>query len=61
MRRIIDYSPQVKITNLDALPRGLRCPYLLAVESPYAGEYVAKQWKRRMPPSTKRGEVVIRF
>lgn len=61
MRTIIDYSPEVKITNLDAMPRGTGASYLLAIESPYAGEYAAKRWLRKMPATTKRPEVIIRF
>ena len=61
MRTIVDYEPALSITNLDALPRGIGCKYLLAIESHYYGEYIAKQWKRKMPDTTQRGEVVIRF
>ena len=61
MRTIIDYDPGLQITNLEALPRGTGCRYLLAVESPYAGEYIAKRWLRSMPPTTGRCECVIRM
>lgn len=62
MVNFIDYSPEaVKVTNLDALPKGTGCKYLLVIESPYFGEYVAKQWLRKMPSTTKRCEAVIRF
>lgn len=59
MRTVIDHDST--ITNLESLPKGAGCRYLLAIESPYPGEYVAKQWKRKMPAHTKGGEVVIRF
>lgn len=62
MRSIIDYDPaSVKIKNLESLPRGLNCPFLLVIESPYYGEYVAKRWLRKMPATTKQLEHVIRF
>ena len=61
MRTIIDYHRELKITNLEQLPRGTGAKYLLAIESHYLGEYIAKSWKRAMPANTKRGEVVIRF
>ena len=61
MRTIIDYEPILTITNIEQLPHGTGCKYLIAIESPYYGEYIAKSWKRSMPLSTKRGEVVIRF
>ena len=62
MRTIIDYDKNsVKVVNLAALPAGTGARYLLAIESPYPGEYVAKAWKRKMPASTGRGEVIIRF
>ena len=61
MRTIIDYSPEITVTNLDALPRGTGAAYLLAIESIYYGEYIAKRWTRKMPATTARGEVLIRF
>ena len=62
MRNIVDYDRiAVTIRNLDALPRGLNAPLLLAIESPYRGEYVAKRWLRKMPANTAACEVVIRF
>lgn len=61
-RKIVDYNKDtVKITNLGALPKGLGAQWLLAVESPYDGEYVAKRWLRKLPATTGRCEVVIRF
>lgn len=62
MRTIIDYDREsVKLTNLNSLPRGTGCKFLLAIESPYPGEYAAKRWLRKMPSTTNRCEVVIRF
>ena len=50
-----------QLENLDALPRGLHAPYLLVIESPYDGVWIAKQWKRRLPATLRRGEAIIRF
>lgn len=61
MRRIIDYHRELRITNLESLPAGTGARYLLAIESIYDGEFIAKQWKRVIPQTTKRGEVIIRF
>lgn len=60
-RKIVDFEPDLTITNLDQLPRGTGAPYLLVVDSPYPGEYVAKRWIRNLPATTQRGETVIRF
>ena len=60
-RHIIDYEPALKITNVEQLPRGTGCKYLVVVDSIYYGEYIAKAWKRNMPVHTARGESVIRF
>jgi hypothetical protein len=62
MRSIIDYDRDtVRITNMEAMPRGLGCKLLLVIESPYYGEYIAKRWLRKMPTNTARCEHVIRF
>jgi hypothetical protein len=64
MATFVDYcpaNPEIVITNLDQLPKRLGCKLLLAVESPYPGEYAAKRWLRKMPTATARCEVVIRF
>lgn len=60
--KIIDYCPEsVKVDNLDALPRGAGCQYLVVIDSPYDHEYIAKRWARVMPKSLGRAERVIRF
>jgi hypothetical protein len=61
MPKIIDYCPELKIHNTGILPRGSGAKFLLAIESIYLGEYVAKRWLRKMPVNTHPGEVVIRF
>ncbi len=60
-RTIIDNSPELRITNTDQLPRGLGCRFLLVLESPYPGEYIAKRWLRKMPATTARCEAVVRL
>lgn len=62
MRSILDYDRErTKISNTESLPRCLGCRLLLVIESPYADEYVAKRWLRKMPATTAKGEHVIRF
>ena len=58
---MIDYSPELTITNLDALPRGTGASYLLVIESPYANEYVAKAWKRVLPKNIACCEWIVQF
>ncbi len=59
--RTIDYGPEVRITNLDALPRGTGARYLIVLESPYAGVYVAKACTWRRPRTLKRCEWLVRL
>jgi hypothetical protein len=47
MCKIIPYSPTLKITNLEQLPRGLNAPYLEVIESHIPDVYIAKQWRRK--------------
>lgn len=61
MRRIVDYEPILDIQNVEQLPKGLGCKYLLVIDSPYPATYIAKAWKRSMPATTRRGETIIRF
>ena len=61
MRNIVDNEPALTIRNLSALPAGTGCRYLLAIEGMSPGEYVAKRWLRKMPATTDRLEVIIRF
>lgn len=61
---IIDYTPNkesIKITNLDALPAGTGCPYLLVIESLYADTYIAERWMRKLPRSIPTNKRIIRF
>jgi tRNA(Glu) U13 pseudouridine synthase TruD len=61
MPRIIDHNRDLVIRNIEALPRGLNCPFMLALESHIYGEYIAKRWLRKIPAKVAPGEVVIRF
>ena len=58
---IVDYCPEITITNTDSLPAGTGCQYLLVIESPYAYQYIAKRWLRKLPQSVKRTERIVRF
>lgn len=65
MSRIIRYYDNIKeiekrIRNLDALPGGLKCNYLLTI----IGEgdtLIAKQWKRKAPKNLADNEILITF
>ena len=46
---LVDYHAQLDITNLDQLPRGTGCKYLLVIEGQAAGSYIAKKWLRTLP------------
>ena len=46
MKGYIKNSKALKVTNLDQLPKGLRCPYLEVIESHIEGVYIAKCWHR---------------
>jgi len=48
------------IRNLDSLPGGLRCNYLLTIQGEQ-DTLIAKQWKRKAPKSLQSNEVLIRF
>ena len=61
MRSILDYDrASMRITNLEHLPRGIGARLLLVIDSPYAGEYVAVRWLRKMPTTTRRLHHVLR-
>jgi hypothetical protein len=54
----VKYHPQLKVTNLDQLPHGLNCKYLLAIDGPN-GSYIAHSWKREKPKSIPDGHTLI--
>ncbi len=63
-KSLIDYpknKESITITNLDHLPHGAGCGYLLVIESPYPGEYIAEKWLRKLPQSCPNHKRVIRF
>ena len=57
---IIQYSRQLDIRNIENLPGGLKCNYLLAIQG-QDNTLIAKQWKRKQPASLKQKEVLIKF
>jgi hypothetical protein len=62
MRSILDYDRNaMTLTNLDQLPKGKGCSLLLVIESPFAGEYAAIRWLRKMPKTTARCYHVLRI
>jgi hypothetical protein len=48
------------IRNLENLPGGLKCNFLLAIRG-QQGTLVAKQWLRRRPRSLASNEVLVTF
>ena len=46
MKGYIKNNKDLKITNLDQLPKGLRCPFLEVTKSPIENEYIAVRWHR---------------
>lgn len=55
---VVDYSPDLDIRNMDALPRGTGAKYLVAIPG-LGSELVAKRWAR--VPKVGKGEILIRF
>lgn len=57
-REVVEYSKDLKIVNLEALPHGLNLPYLECIRG-LNGELVAKQWRKSIP--MQRYEVMVAF
>lgn len=45
---VIANGPDLKIVNLDAMPRGTGCRYLEVIRA-HTGDLIAKQWRREVP------------
>jgi hypothetical protein len=59
---IIPYVSALRVTNLSALPAGLRARYLVCLQAPTAAQgYIAKTWKRVLPRTIAPQEVIIDF
>tara|TARA_R110000824_G_scaffold101781_1_gene241759 strand:- start:51 stop:248 length:198 start_codon:yes stop_codon:yes gene_type:complete len=59
---IIDYCKEsLTVENLQALPPGTGCRYLLAIITPFNNTYVAKRWLRKLPRKVSSVEKIIRF
>jgi len=50
-QKVIKNRRELKVANLEHLARGLGARYLEVIESHRAGEYIAKQWRRKLPAS----------
>lgn len=48
------------VRNIDALPKGLNCKYLLTIRGE-DNDLIAKAWKRKKPAQLEPGEVLIEF
>jgi len=49
-----------KIRNLESLPRGTGCKFLLCLIA-HTGDYVAHSWKRKEPVKIEPGYCLIKF
>jgi hypothetical protein len=58
MTRIIDYTPDMKISNTKYLTPGLGLRYLEVIEGNDPDVLIAKCWHREMP---KNAAIVVRF
>ncbi len=59
MRKIIKYSRNLDIRNVNSLPKGTGAKYLEVIHG-QKDEFVAKRWKRKLPK--KQGnETYIQF
>jgi hypothetical protein len=47
---VIPNSPELKVSNLDAMPRGRGIRYLEVIRD-HSGGLIAKQWRRKLPAS----------
>ena len=56
---IIRNSHELNVTNVQSLPTGLRCNFLVCIIG-HNGTLIAKQWKRTAP-KIQTGEAVICF
>lgn len=46
---VIEYTPQLNITNTKMLAPGLGLRYLACIEAHIPGVYIAKKWYRELP------------
>lgn len=53
--------PPGAITNLNVLPLGTGCPYLLVITGQFDDQYIAKRWLRKLPRFVHCTERIIRF
>ena len=60
---MIDYDPRtVQIVNLDQLPRGTGCRFLLVIEGLGPGDpFIAERWTRNPPMDCPAWKRIIRF
>ncbi len=55
---VIEYTPQLNITNTQFLAPGLGLKYLEVIEAHIPGVYIAKKWRRTLPQDAS---IVIDF
>ena len=59
MKRL-KFSADLDIRNVENLPRGRMCPFLLCITGKNDA-LIAKQWKRKAPATLGRNEVLVSF
>ena len=58
--KIVSYTKELSITNIDQLVNGTGCKYLEAMPA-HNGDLVAIQWRRKMVDSIPTDHILIKF
>ena len=58
---VINYSREIVVSNLEQLSKGVGARYMEVIDSHVPGEYVAVQWRRKLPVSVVVGHKFIQF
>lgn len=61
VEQVINYNNSMTVSNLDSLPAGRGCQFLLVIEGIKEDHYIAKRWMRKVPAVILPVERVIRF
>jgi hypothetical protein len=62
MIKILRNTEEIDVRNIEQLPAGLGCRFLLCLESHLINDrYIAKRWLRKLPKETKECEAIIDF
>lgn len=61
MIKIIKYSQNLKIVNIEQLPHGLNCKYLEVMPDELHGTLIAVKWKRKIPKQFDNQFALVEF